>query len=115
LTERSVMIKLKNILLENTENRINLLKLEALMEKLTPELTKTQNTKISQLCTEMHEMVDALNKLPYTIHNHMEWKVLRLGLMGKLLEVKAEAEKLVENGVVGIAPFVKALDELIVS
>jgi hypothetical protein len=108
-------IRLKDIVLENTQNRVNLLKLDAIMEKLTPELTKAQNTKITELCAQVHEMVDALNKLPYTIFNHQEWNVLRLGLMGKLVEVKAEAEKLMGEGKVDVAHFIKELDELIVS
>lgn len=109
------MIRLQDILLENTENRVNLMKLEAVMEKMAPELTKTQNTKLTQLCTEVHEMVGKLNMLPYTIYNRDDWTVLRIALMAKLMEVKIEAEKLLENDKVDVKPFIKALEEIIVS
>lgn len=109
------MIRLQDILLENTENRVNLMKLQALMEKMTPELTKTENTKLTQLCTEVHDMVGQFNMLPYTIHNRDEWTVLRITLMAKLMEVKGEAEKLLDSDKVDVKPFIKALDELIVS
>lgn len=109
------MIRLSKLLLENTENRVNLMKLEAIMEKLTPELSKAQDTKLSTLCTEVHELVESLNKLPYTIYNHSEWQVLQLSLMSKLMEVKSEAEKLIGTGIVNVVPFIKALDEIIVN
>jgi hypothetical protein len=109
------MIRLKDILMENTENRVNLMKLEALMEKMIPEMTKVQNTKITQLCTEVHEMVGKFNTLPYTVHNADEWTVLRIALMAKLMEVKTEAEKMVDSDKVDVKPFIKALDEILVS
>ena len=109
------MIKLKDILLENTQNRVNLMKLEALMEKMIPEMTKTENNKIIQLSTEVHDMVGKLNMLPYTIHNRDEWTVLRISLMAKLMEVKTEAEKMLDSDKVDVRPFIKALDEIIVS
>lgn len=108
------MIRLQDILLENTENRVNLMKLEALMEKMMPELTKTENTKLTQLCTEVHDMVGKFNMLPYTIHNRDDWTALRIMLMAKLMEVKKEAEKLLESDKVDVKPFIKALDELLV-
>lgn len=109
------MIRLTDILLENSKNRVNLMKLEAIMEKMKPEFTKAENKKISELCTEVHQMAESLNNLPYTIFNHQEWNLLRLGLMAKLVEVKAEAEKLMGEGKVDVVHFIKALDELIVS
>jgi hypothetical protein len=109
------MIRLRDVLQENTENRINLMKLEVLMEKMLPALTKTQNTKLTQLCTELHEMVNAFNMLPYTIYNRIEWPVLQITLMTKLMELKTEAEKMVDSNNVDVKPFIKALDELIAS
>jgi len=108
------MIKLRNVLTENTENRINLMKLEVLMEKMLPVLTKTQNTKLTQMCTEVHEMVNSFNVLPYTIYNQADWPVLQIALMTKLMELKTEAEKMTGNKV-DVKPFIKALDELIAS
>lgn len=108
-------IKLKDLVLENKENRITLMKLTALMEKMLPEMTKAQSEKLTQLCTEVHTMVNELNVLPYTIYNHQEWQVLKLAMMAKLMEVKAEAEKLLESDKVDVKPFIKALDEVLVS
>jgi hypothetical protein len=109
------MIRLRDVLKENTENRINLMKLEALMEKMLPALTKTQNTKLTQLCTELHEMVNSLNVLPYTIYNRTEWPVLQIALMTKLMELKTEVEKIIDSDKIDVKPFIKALDELIAS
>lgn len=109
------MIRLTELLLETTENRVNLMKLEVLMEKFLPELTKTQNTTLTQLCLDVHTMSGTLNMLPYTIHNATEWKLLHAALMLKLLEVKREAEKLTNHETINIKPFINALDELIVA
>jgi hypothetical protein len=109
------MIRLTDLLLETTENRVNLMKLEVLMEKFLPELTKTQNTTLTQLCLDVHTMTGTLNMLPYTIHNATEWKLLHAALMLKLLEVKREAEKLTNHETINIKPFINALDELIVA
>jgi SpoVK/Ycf46/Vps4 family AAA+-type ATPase len=108
-------ISLTKLVLENKENRITLMKLTALMEKMVPEMTKAQSKKLTELCTEVHTMVNDLNVLPYTIHNHKEWQVLKLAMMSKLMEVKKEAEKLLESEKVDVKPFIKALDEIIVS
>lgn len=108
-------ISLKNLVLENKENRITLMKLTALMEKMIPELTKAQSTKLTELCTEVHTMANELNVLPYTIFNHKEWQVLKLAMMSKLMEVKVEAEKLLESDKVDVKPFIKALDEVLVN
>jgi hypothetical protein len=109
------MIRLRDVLTENTKNRINLMKLEVLMEKMRPAFTKTQNTKLTQLCTELHEMVNAFNVLPYTIYNRAEWPVLKIALMTKLTELKTEAEKMVDSDKIDVKPFIKALDELLAS
>jgi hypothetical protein len=109
------MIRLTDLLLETTENRVNLMKLEVIMEKLLPDLTKTQNTKFTQLCAELHTMVGNLNMVPYTIHNNPEWRLLHGALMIKMLEVKTEAEKLIDHETVNIKPFINALDDLIVA
>ena len=113
------MIRLKDLLNEVSfpkENRVNLIKLTVLMEKLIPELTKNQVTKFSQLCAEAHDMVRQLNEIPYTIYNNVpDWKLLEVALIIKLSEIKIEAEKLLNSTKVDVRPFIKAIDELIVS
>jgi len=110
------MIRLKDILMEHgsKERRINLMKLEVLMEKLLPELTKAQATKLTQICTEIYQMATTLNETPYKIWNaNPEWPLVKLALKSKLMEAKEEASKLLESDKVDIRPFVKALDEFI--
>lgn len=111
------MIRLKDLLNEvsfSKENRINLLKLSALMEKIIPELTKTESKKLTELCTEVHTMAEKLNETPYTVFNNTDWFVLKTMIMAKLLEVKEEAIKLESSDKVDIKPFIIALDEIIV-
>jgi len=107
------MIRLKDILVENKENRTSLFKLTALMEKLLPELNKTNATKLTTLCTEAHTLVSKLNDTPHTIFNNQDWKVMKVMVVAKLMEIKVEAEKLLESDKVDIKPFIKALDEVI--
>lgn len=113
------MIRLRDLLNEtsfNKENRINLMKITTLMEKLIPELTKSQSTKLIELCSEINEMVIKLNEIPYTVFNHTpEWKLLEVAFVSKLAEVKVEAEKLLNSDKVDVRPFIKAIDEIIVN
>jgi hypothetical protein len=111
--KENTMPTLQEILMEGKENRVLLTKLTVLMEKLQPDFTKAQATKMMELCSETHQMVNLLNTLPYTIHNHMDWKVLKMGLVQKLMEVKVEAEK-INSEKLNTTSFIKALDELIV-
>ena len=112
---REQMIRLKDIILENKENRIGLMKLTAIMEKLVPELTKAQQTRLTELCTEAYILIEELNQFPCTIFNYPQWQVLKFGVVAKLTEVKLEAEKLMESDKVNVVPFIKALDEIIVN
>lgn len=113
------MIRLRDLLNEasfNKENRINLMKITTLMEKLIPELTKAQSTKLVELCSEVNEMAIKLNEIPYTIFTHTpEWKILEVALIAKITEVKTEAEKLLNSDKVDVRPFIKAIDEIIVN
>lgn len=107
------MIRLKDILAEGKENKISLIKLTILMEKMLPELTKAQATKLTELCTEVHTLAAKFNEIPYTVFNHGDWTVLRTMMLAKLVEVKNEASKLIESDKVDVKPFIKALDEII--
>lgn len=111
------MIRLKNLLNEVSfpkENRINLMKLTTLMEKILPEVTKAQSKKLTELCTEVYEMASKLNQTRYTVFNHNEWALLKALMMTKLLEVKDEALKLEKSDKINVKPFIIALDEIIV-
>lgn len=110
------MIRLKDLVLEsysNKERRINLMKLEVIMEKMLPELTKAGATKLTELCNEVHQMAADLNKIPYTLWNsYPEWPILKTALIDKLNEVKAEALKITSEKF-DASTFIKALDEII--
>lgn len=93
LNKENTMIRIKDLLLENKENRISLTKVTTLMEKVLPELTAAQSKKLMELCAEVHAMAEELNKTPYTIHNYESWQVLEAQFVEKLMEVKKEAEK----------------------
>lgn len=110
------MIRFRDILFEHQskERRLNLMKLEVLMEKLLPSLTKAESTKLTQICTEIHQMASELNETPYKVSNaHPEWSIVKLALRSKLIEAKEEVSKLLESDKVDVRPFVKALDEFI--
>jgi len=111
--KENTMPTLQEILMEGKESRVLLAKLTVLMEKLQPDFTNAQATKMMELCSETHQMVNLLNATPYTIHNHMDWKILKMGLVQKLMEVKVEAEK-INSEKLNTTSFIKALDELIV-
>lgn len=87
------MIRLKDLLMENKENRVSLTKVATIMEKVIPELTDAQSKKLMELCAEVHSMADDLNKTPYTIYNFESWQVLEAQLVEKLGKIKEEAEK----------------------
>lgn len=111
------MIRLKDLLTENAglkERRIDLVKLEVLMAKMLPELTKTDSKKLMELCNEVHQLAQDLNKVPYQIWNaYPEWPILKAALIEKLVEVKEETLK-VTSEKFDATTFIKALDELIV-
>lgn len=109
------MIRLTELLVEhgNKERRVSLTKLEVLMEKMLPEFKKSEATKLTELCAEVHQIVQDLNKLPYNLWNaYPEWLVLKATFIGKLMEVKIEAQKL-HSEKCDCTAFIKALDELI--
>jgi hypothetical protein len=105
------MIRLKDLLIENKENRISLTKVATIMEKVIPELTDTQSKKLMELCAEIHTIADDLNKTPYTIHNYEGWQVLEAQFVEKLMKLKEEAEKHADN--LHVKTLLNALTEVI--
>lgn len=101
------------LLNESIENRVSLMKITAIMEKMLPEVTKAQSTKLMQLCAEATNMADMLNQFPYTIHGTEKWKALKTAMILKLAEIKEEAMKL-DPEKVNVKPYLIALDEVIV-
>ena len=109
------MIRLTDLLVENAENRINLMKIQTIMEKLYPELTGEQSKKLMELCTEMHMMASQLNTIPYirTETALVEWKLLVTAFKTKVNELKEEVISVCENKKIDCTTVVKALDEVL--
>lgn len=100
------------LLNENIENRVSLMKITAIMEKMLPEVTKAQSKKLMELCVEASNMADMLNQIPYTIHGTEKWVALKTAMLLKLAEIKQEAMKL-DPEKVNVKPYIVALDEVI--
>jgi len=111
LNKENTMIRLKDLLPENKENQISLMKITILMEKTLPELTSAESKKLMELCAEVHKMAEELNKTPYTIYNAESWQVLEAQFVEKLMAVKEEAEKHADKAYV--KPLLSALTEVI--
>ncbi len=88
------------------------MKVAAIMEKMLPEVTKAQSTKLIELCAEAHTMADMLNQIPYTIHGTEKWHALKTAMILKLVEIKEEAIKL-DPEKINVKPYIIALDEVI--
>lgn len=109
------MIRLKDLLLENAENRINLMRVQVVMEKLYPELTSTQSKKLMELCTEVHMMAAQLNTKPVlrTESSLVEWKILVAAVQVKINELKEAVVSICEQQKIDCTTVVKALDEVL--
>lgn len=110
------MIRLTQLLNENmAARRINLVRVQTIMEKLYPELTDSQSKKLMELCTEVHMMASQLNMTPYirTESSLMEWTLLVAGFKTKIHELKEEVVKVCEEKKIDPTTAVKALDEVL--
>lgn len=109
------MIRLTSLLNESMlERRVNLVKVQTVMEKLYPELTDTQSKKLTELCTEAHMMASQLNSTRYirTEGSIMEWKLLVMALQSKLNELKQEVVSICEQKKIDPSTAVKAIDDI---
>lgn len=97
------------------ERRVNLMKVQAIMEKLYPELTDAQSKKLMEICTEVHMMASQLNTTRYirTEGSLVEWKLLVMALQTKLNELKTEVVSVCEQKKIDASTVVKAIDEVL--
>lgn len=103
---------LKDLLRENMERRLNLMKVQAIMEKVLPEISKEQANKLSELFTEASIMATQLNMTPYTKFKMVEWQLSIGAVHAKLYELKEEVMKICEKeNRVDLMPLVRALEE----
>lgn len=111
------MIRLKNLLNEASflkENRINLMKITTILEKVLEELPKTKTKKLTEVFTEFSVMSEKLNQLPFNYFNMTEWKFLNLAAHVKLTELREEVLKLIkEDNTSTLTPLINALDEVL--
>jgi biotin-(acetyl-CoA carboxylase) ligase len=110
------MIRMKDILLENIkENRVSLVKLQTILEKIVPELTDTQAKGLMEIFSELTMFSSAMNSLPYTVKEYKlnEWQLVVASFNAKLLEMKQEVTKLSENDKINCNSLMKAIDELL--
>lgn len=110
---KTKMIRLTDLLKENAERRVNLMKIQTIMEKLYPELTDAQSKKLMELCTEVHMMASQMNTIPYirTESRLVEWTLLVTTFRSKVKELKEEVIKVCEDKKIDCTTVVKALDE----
>lgn len=111
--------RLVDLIAENSpERRVNLIKVQALMEKIYPELTAAQSKKLMEMCKELHEIATHMNHTRYirTESSLVEWKLIVAAAQTKVQELKEEVEKLSKKQKeINFVPLVKALDEVFVN
>lgn len=94
------------------ENKISLVKVEVLMEKVKEQLKGKELEKLTEKCMNVKMTAEMLNNTPYTIHGVDKWKFLKVAMIASLVEIRNE---LMELKNVEVTHLVKALDEIIVS
>lgn len=110
------MIRLTQLLNESLlERRVNLVKIQTVMEKLYPELNESQSKKLMELCTEVHMMASQLNSTRYirTESSVVEWKLLVTALQNKLSELKEEVVSVCEQKKIDSSTVVNAIDDVL--
>lgn len=89
---RRRMIKLTDLITEaGKQNRINSMRLIALLEKLMPELKKAQQEQITKLTAKLLEGITKVNEMPYNYNTMSVWHMTELAevvLPAKDLHVK---------------------------
>ena len=110
------MIKFRDLLTEGTtERRINLMRVEAVLENLAHHLSEADQKKLAKTFVELHELVCSLNETPQTIFNTEQWRLLNMVLAGKVAELRLIAEDIAEdNKEVDCWPLVKAIDLILI-
>lgn len=104
-------IKITELINENTENRVNLMRLDAILEDFAPKLTTKEQEKLADVYVELTELVNSLNTTPYSIFNNRDWKLLNMILMGKVAQMKLVVEDIAEdNKEIDCWPLIKAID-----
>ena len=113
------MIKLTDLVTEaGKENRINSMRLVALLEKLIPTLKEAQQDDVMKLTTELLAGITKVNEMPYNYNTMSEWHMTELATV--VMPARDLREKL--NGLLNKPPkgldttvlemVIKSIDEL---
>jgi hypothetical protein len=112
------MAQLKDLLNEVTSQvprRVQLMRVEAVLENLAPKLKEADQKKLAEVYVELKQLAEMLNETPYTIFNAEQWGLLEMVLKGKVAEFKWIAEDIAEdNKEVDCWPLATALDTVLI-
>lgn len=112
------MAQLKDLLNEVTSQvprRVNLMRVEALLEKVAPQLSEKDQKKLAEVYIELKTLAESMNMTPYTIFNADHWNLLEMVLRGKVAEFKLIIEDISEdNKDVDCWPLAIALDTVLI-
>jgi hypothetical protein len=115
---RNKMAQLKDLLNEVTSQvprRVQLMRVEAVLENLVPKLKEADQKKLAEVYVELKQLAEMLNETPYTIFNANQWGLLEMVLKGKVAEFKLLAEDIAEdNKDVDCWPLATALDTVLI-
>ena len=111
------MIRLKNLMFENLENRVNLTKLQTVLEKLYEQLSDSEKKTIHEVFLEMVMMVNNLNSSRYvrTEQGLVEWSVAAASFRQKVSELQEHIFKLSEEKAdINCSTTLSVLEELLI-
>jgi L-rhamnose mutarotase len=112
------MAQLKDLLNEVTSQvprRVELMRVEAVLQNLAPKLKEADQKKLAEIYVELKTLAESLNETRYTIFNATQWELLEMVLRGKVAEFKLIAEDIAEdNKDVDCWPLATALDTVLI-
>jgi hypothetical protein len=98
------------------ENRVTVMKIASILEKVLPELTKKQAEKLTELFEEISLMATHLNSAQYTVKENdlYNWESVLSEANETVDKMRTEVEKLAESKKnVDFRPLILALDEVL--
>ena len=110
------MIKLNDLLNEHfvVQNRVNMMRINTILEKMLPELSKTDAKKVTKLFDDFNILVTEMNTKPYTKFNVDEWVGMVIVANEKLDEIRKHVVKISEKKTdVDFNTLIKALNEVL--
>jgi hypothetical protein len=81
---------LRDILRENVERRLNLMAIQALVEKVVTEVSTDKTAKLIEMFTVLSVQVSAMNAIPYTVFNIRDWQYTVGGVQATLHVLREE-------------------------